>query len=263
MTGEWIHFGVLYGPKPQIHITNFAADGSLRLHQAIPLPRYVYMHDWFVSGRHLVLNLHPAFIRFWGFLLGFRSMAESLQWNPDQGNLILVIDRQGDRAPIMLEAPPCYMWHSFNAHEKGEEIIADFIGYGNPDHFIGKDPVVSAVMTGRSGQYDYPGEVRRYLIHPAARTMRQEVFAGGSFEWPRINELHRCHDYRVGYMAKTRKGEFFWSLMSRIDMRTGRTGDYDFGPGSYCSEPVFVPYPREGLLRRRRAGAWLVADGGL
>lgn len=242
-TGEWLHFGIHYGPSPLLHVTIFAPDGALRMHRAIPLPRFVYMHDWLVSDRHLIFNLHPAEIEFWGFQLGLRSMAESLRWRPEKGNLVMVVDREGDKAPLLLETPACFMWHSLNACEQGGEIIADFVGYRNPDHFIGKDPVVSAVMAGRTGEHAYPGELRRYLINPAARTIRQEMLDRGSYEWPRVNELHRCHGYRFGYLAKTAPGEFFWRLLCRVDMRTGRTASYNFGPGLYCTEPVFVPLP--------------------
>ncbi|BCS52949.1 carotenoid oxygenase family protein [Geobacter sp. SVR] len=243
-SGEWLHFGVRYGPSPKIHITIFKPDGSLKQHRSVPLPRNVYMHDWFVSARHLILNLHPAEISYLGFMLGYSSMADSLRWQPEKGNLVMVFDREGDKPPLFLETPARYMWHSFNAYERGAEIIAEFIGYHNPDHFIGADPVVSAVMMGRRGEYAWPGEVRRYLIDPSARTIRDEKIASGSYEWPRINELLRGRCCRFGYMAKTARGEFFWSLICRIDLHTGRMENFDFGAGCYCSEPVFVPIPR-------------------
>ncbi|RQW76904.1 MAG: dioxygenase, partial [Geobacter sp.] len=147
-TGEWLHFGVRYGPKPMLHFTSFERSGTLKLHRAFPLPRYVYMHDWIVSDHHFIISLHPAVIHFWQFLLGFRSLAESLSWEPGQGNLIMLVEREGDAEPIFLNTPACYMWHSLNACERRGEIHADFIGYVNPDHFIGRDTVVSAVMAG-------------------------------------------------------------------------------------------------------------------
>ena len=248
LTGEWLHFGVQYGPRPKLHITAFKRDGSLMMHRELPLPRNVYMHDWFVTDRHLIFNLHPVEIAFWSFLFGQRSLVESLRWKPDNGNIIMVLDREGDKPPLLLESPACYMWHSFNAYEKGSEIVADFIGYKNPDHFVGPDPVASAVMTGRRGEHAFPGEVRRYLINPAAKTIRDEMLDKGSYEWPRVNELHRCHDYRFGYMVKTRPGDFFWTIVCRIDMQTGQTKSYDFGAGLYCSEPVFIPLPGRTYL---------------
>ncbi|HEY6874323.1 MAG TPA: carotenoid oxygenase family protein [Geobacteraceae bacterium] len=243
VTGEWLHFGVRYGPHPLLHITVFDRTGGLKLHRAFPLPRYVYMHDWIVADRHVIISLHPAEIHFWGFMLGFRSLLESIRWEPARGNLLMVVEREGNGAPLFLETPASFMWHSVNACEAGGEIRADFVGYATPDHFTGRDPVVTAVMAGRKGNYSFPGELRRYTIDPARRTVRQETLDGGNYEWPRVNELHRCHAYRIAYLAKTHPGEFFWSIITRIDMESGRTASYDFGPGVYCGEPVFVPFP--------------------
>lgn len=243
LTGEWLHFGVLYGPSPKLHVTIFGPGGHLRLHRSLPMPRKVYMHDWFVCGRQLIFLFHPVEMAFWPVLLGEKSMVEALSWRPEKGNLVMVIDREGDRPPLMLESPACYMWHSMNAFNRGGEIVADFIGYDNPDHFVGSDPVASAVMSGRRGMHAFPGAVRRYLIDPSFRTIRHELLDGGNYEWPRVNEQHRCYPYRFGYMVQTRAEEFFWSIICRIDMHTGRIDRYDFGKGRYLSEPVFVPLP--------------------
>jgi all-trans-8'-apo-beta-carotenal 15,15'-oxygenase len=242
-SGDWLHFGVLYGPSPKLHVTVFEKSGALKMHRALPMPRNVYLHDWFVTEHHLIFILHPVEIAFWPVFLGRKSLAEALSWKPEKGNLIMVLDRNHDTPPLMLESRACFMWHSCNAFEKGSEIVADFIGYQNPDHFVGADPVVSAVMAGRRGEYDYPGSLRRYLIYPAARSIREEVLDEGSYEWPRVNEQHRCGDYRFGYLIKTRPGDFFWTIVCRVDMRTGGTECYDFGAGSYLTEPVFVPLP--------------------
>jgi all-trans-8'-apo-beta-carotenal 15,15'-oxygenase len=241
--GEWLHFGVLYGPSPKLHITVFEPGGRLKLHRSLAMPRNVYLHDWFVSGRHLVFLLHPVEIAFWSVFLGHRSLQEALSWHPEQGNLIMVFDRDGNAAPLLLESPSCFMWHSVNAYERGGEVVADFIGYENPDHFVGRDPVASAVMVGRKGRHAFPGALRRYLIDPAQRTIREEMLDSGNYEWPRVNELHRCHNYRFAYLLKTRPGEFFWNIVCRIDMRTGAVQSYDFGPGAFLTEPVFVPMP--------------------
>lgn len=243
LTGEWLHFGTKYGPNPRIHFTIFGKDGGLKSHRVFPSPRYVYMHDWFVSDRHLILQFHPAEIAFWGFLLGRRSMADSLHWRPEEGNLMMVLEREGDAAPLFLHTDACFMWHSVNAYEKGRTIIADFIGYENPDHFIGPNPVATAVMAGRRGEYNYPGALRRYLIDPVEKSIRMETLDLGSYEWPRVNELHRSHRYRFAYLAKCREGEFFWSYITRVDMETGRSESCDFGEGVYCTEPVFAPKP--------------------
>ena len=242
-SGDWLHFGILYGPSPKLHVTVFSRGGSLKFHRELPMPRNVYMHDWFVSERHLVFTCHPAEIAFWSVFLGRKSLVEALSWKPELGNLVVVLDRNLDTPPLILETGASFMWHSCNAQDKGNGIVADFIGYGNPDHFVGADPVASAVMAGRRGEYAFPGSLRRYLIDPGARSIREEVLDEGSYEWPRINEQHRCRDYRFVYLIKTRPGDFFWTIVRRVDMRNGRRDEYDFGPGCYLTEPVFVPLP--------------------
>jgi all-trans-8'-apo-beta-carotenal 15,15'-oxygenase len=243
VTGEWLHFGVLYGPSPKLHITIFEASGLLKQHRVLDMPRSVYMHDWAVSGRRLVFVLHPVKLSPWPVFLGRSSMLESLSWKREWGNLILVLDREGREPPVMLETRACYMWHSVNAYDRGGDVVVDFIGYDNPDHFVGKDPIASAVMVGRRGENLYPGKLRRYLIAPAAKTIREEIIDDGNYEWPRVNEQFRCYNYRTAYMLSTMPGEFFWTKVRRVDMRTGKTQSYDFGAGSYLTEPVFVPLP--------------------
>jgi all-trans-8'-apo-beta-carotenal 15,15'-oxygenase len=242
-TGEWIHFGIRFGPEPRLHVTIFAPDGILRRHRSLPLPRFVYMHDWFVTDRWLVFNLQPVGIHFSWFLLGLRSMVDSLRWEPGKGNLLMIVERAGDADPVFVEAPASFMWHAVNAYTARGEIIADYVGYDHPDHLIGPDPAAFAVMQGRRGENHYPGTIRRYVIDPGRRTVAAEPIAGERFEWPRVNELHQCYRYRFAYVAREHPGEFFWSLVSRVDVTTGKTVQYDFGRGNYCSEPVFIPVP--------------------
>lgn len=261
VTGEWVHFGVLYGPKPKLHITIFGPDGSLRFHRMMPMPRNVYLHDWFVSQHHVVLSLHPMEISFWSVFLGRASLLDSLSWRPERGNLVIVLERRGAAAPLLLETEARFMWHSLNAFNDGEYIVADFVGYQNPDHFVGPDPVSSAVMQGRRGKNKYPGELRRYRIHMGSRKIREELLSVGGYEWPRVNELHRCYDYRFGYLTKARPGDFFWTMVCRIDLRTGRTETYDFGTGCYIMEPVFVPLPGRNYQPQGEEPGFLLAEG--
>ncbi|KAB0663798.1 twin-arginine translocation signal domain-containing protein [Oryzomonas japonica] len=243
LTGEWMHFGVRYGATPVLHITVFLRDGRLNYHRALAMPRFVYIHDWFASSRYLIISLQPVEIDFWPALLGFRSISDSLRWRPEKGNLILVIPRDPAQAPFQLEAPACFMWHSINASDDRVGIIADFIGYDNPDHFVGKDPVISAVMQGREGEHRYPGLLRRYRIDIARKRLTMEPLSPGSFEWPRIDPRRLCHTYGHAWMAEASTGAFFWTGLARLSILTGRIDRIDFGAGTFCSEPMFVPRP--------------------
>lgn len=259
-TGEWIHFGLHYGRKVTLHITIFQKNGKLASHREIELPRYIHMHDFFATKTHLVFTLHPVSFRLSQFLFGVRSMYDSLDWKSEMGNLVMVISRQNDTEPLYLQTAPCFMWHSLNAYESSGMIFADFVGYESPDHFIGADPPVRAVMQGRKGHYQYPGALRRYIIDIVRKTIRQEILHPGSFEWPFVNPHHRCHNYRYGYLAKTRGDDFFWSGITRFDTSTGKTLDYNFQEGSFCGEPVFVPVPGMQYESSGHEPGWVLTE---
>jgi all-trans-8'-apo-beta-carotenal 15,15'-oxygenase len=93
-----------------------------------------------VSDRHIIVNLPPFNLKIVDYILGQTSILGSMSWKPEKGNLILLFDRDISAKSIQLETEASLMWHSLNAYENGREIIAEFVGYQNPDHFIGKDP---------------------------------------------------------------------------------------------------------------------------
>lgn len=243
LNGDWLFYGMEYGTQTRLHLTVLGKDGALKRHQAVPLPRPVYIHDFFVSDRHFIVNLPPMEIRPLPLLLGQKSLIGAMRWVPENGNLLLVLPRDEERSPLHLSVDASWMWHALNAYETGGEIIADFVGYRNPDHFIGKDPALFALMEGRKGDYRFPGEIRRYVIDPARRHVAQETLSGANHEFPCVNPRHACHRNRFGYFVSIVPGEAFFTAVVRFDTQTGKSDRYDFGPGVYCSEPVFAPEP--------------------
>lgn len=242
-TGEWLFFGLEFGRSLTLHIIIFDKNNRLKRHQRIKLSRNVYVHDFFVSDRYIIVNLPPVELNIVDYILGQTSILGSMSWKPEKGNLILVFDRSISAKPVQLETEASWMWHSLNAYEDSEEIIADFVGYQNPDHIIGEDPALIAIMSGRKGQYNYAGEIRRYVINFNKKKIRHEVLDKGSYEFPSINLQQMCHKYRFGYFSKKQEKEIFFTGLARIDMNNLRSQSYDFGPGKFCSEPVFVPVP--------------------
>ena len=261
-TGEWLHFGLEYGRTITVHLTTFHPNGSLKSHRTVSLPRYAYIHDYFVSDRYLIFNVHPAEIAIFRFLLGSASLTGSMQWRPEQGNLVLVIPRAGDATAIEFTTEATWMWHTLNAYEQGDEIIADFVGYDSPTHFLGNDPLFFAIMAGRRGMSTPPGSVRRYIINVKGRSIRQEILAEGHYEFPIVNPRHACHAHRYGYVARGDSQSPFWSQVTRLDTQTGKTDSYDFGGGVYCTEPIFAPEPGyDYTTHASEEPGWLFTEG--
>lgn len=239
--GDLITFGHEQGPKTVLHFSVFCRNGKLKAHQKIQLSRTVYLHDFFATENHVIFNVHAIEIGVLPMVLGFKSFVECMKWNPKHGNILIVADRNGIEPPKFIECPARWMWHSLNAFEKNGTIVADFVGYDEPDHFIGKDPLFSAVMQGRAGISKSRGSILRYEIDPRLKTVKELVVQKGNFEFPVINGNVSCHAHRYGYFATGTTSEFLQNAVSSYDYQTGRLKTFAFEEGCYAGEPVFAP----------------------
>ncbi len=246
-TGEWIHFGIEPSPTFFLHLTELDATDAVVNHRRIKLDQNLFIHDYFVTAHHIIMNMHPCEVHALPFLLGLRSFAKCFKWAAEKGNLLLVFNR-GQRfheEPVRLETDSCWMWHSINAFERNNEIIADFVGYEYPDHFIGNDPATWAVMEGREIEFLYPGKVRRYVIDPGRNTVKGEILFEGNYEFPFINRDHWCHEYRYCYLVKS-QGKLIgypYNTLARLYVETGETSEFAFSASEKVEEPVFVKKP--------------------
>ena len=242
--GDWIVLGLTTGRKTTLEPLIFDRHGKLKSRAVYPAPRQTYIHDFFVTANHIIVNLHAITVSPFAMLAGLKSFTDSFEWDPGQGNLVMVIDKSGKAEPQLFEAPASFMWHSFNAYQQGNTIIADFIGYDEPDHFIGEEPVFKTIMNGREVAARNPGLFRRYEIDLASKRLREDVVSAGHYEFPMIHPGHASHEYRYAYACVGDVSKsFFHDGVIGIDVLSGRVDEYRFGAGTYVSEPVFAPRP--------------------
>ncbi len=239
-TGEWLLLGMEYGPRTYLHLAVQAANGALRHHQRVLAPRPSYIHDWFVTERYALVLLHPVELSLVRYLSGLASFTDSMQWKPRNGNLLMVIDRTGAAPPLTLETSACFMWHSLNAFEAGDSIVADFVGYDEPDHFLGEKAAFRLIMEGGQGLQQYAGTVRRYVINLQQRQIREEVVSAENHEFPIADARVAAHRHRFGYFTTAPHPTVFHNGLARLDMESGRR-DCVYLDDTHLGEPIFVP----------------------
>ena len=54
-TGEWLFFGLEFSLNLILHIIILDKNNRLKRHERIELPRNVYVHDFFVSERYIII----------------------------------------------------------------------------------------------------------------------------------------------------------------------------------------------------------------
>ncbi len=252
-TGEWILLGTKFGPSMRIHVAIYEPTLRHKTQFEVESPRQVYVHDFMVTKRHIVVVLHPCEFSPFGFLAGMNSFTDSLTWAPQEGNLIAVLPRDGGDARFF-DAPAAFVWHALNAYDTDEGLVADLVGYDEPDHFIGPDALFANLMVGRLGRAEAPGRILRYRIDLKAGRLRQEVVDAGNHEFPMIDPRVAMTRHRVGYFASGGLGGFN-SGLKRLDYETAATQVFDFGTQTQVGEPVFAGRPGGAL-----DDGWLIAQ---
>ena len=245
--GEWILAGNKYGRRMSVHVAIYEPTLRHKRQFSFVSPRQVYVHDFFASKNHLIFVLHPCNFSPLPFLSGFKSFTDSFDWQGDQGNLIAVLPRTGG-TPTFFEAPGSFMWHALNAYEENDEIIADFVGYDDPDHFIGDNALFTNLMAGKMGRAKVPGTVRRYRITLADKRLNEEILDTDNHEFPMIDNRATMTRHTNGYFAYGGLGGFNTGVKS-FNYNTGVSNTFNFGSDTHVGEPVFVPAPGDHLDR--------------
>lgn len=231
------------GPKPVAHIVSLDLSGQIAERQVIPLPRSVYIHDWFVTDGHFAFLLHPVFIslsRMLKIAAGRETFAHALEWRPEQGSLLTVARRGGDQVRN-LEVEACWMWHAINAFDDGEDVVMDYIG-GEMGGGLGDEASpLFEIMRGKEPVMP-PQPVnlpRRLRVRPNSDTVTETILANNAnFELPCVSATERGAPYSQAYMIQADAEAVFAHSLCELDGQQTTARSYDFGTGAFCSEPV-------------------------
>jgi all-trans-8'-apo-beta-carotenal 15,15'-oxygenase len=238
---------ILPGPRPSARVVSLDLAGRVVARQSIPLPRSVYIHDWFVTRHHFAFVLHPAYIdpaQVLQVLIARQTFSEAIRWQPERGN-VLQVARRGSEETQTFELEPCWMWHAINGYESGQALILDFIGarggggLGNAD-----DSPLFGIMRGEPGLPEEPVNYpRRYRVDMAAGKVEDTILdASANYELPSISATERSLSYSHAYMIQADAGEIFARSLCQLDGQTLQRHSFGFEQGEYVSEPVMLDH---------------------
>jgi len=149
-------------------------------------------------------------------------------WDQDYPARLGLLPREGGSADVRwFEIDPCFVFHTLNAYEDGENVVIDVVRH---------DRMFATVLNGPD---EGPATLARFTIDLAAGKVREDRFDERSQEFPRINEGHtgRCH--RFGYAVGFQDG-LPGDPVLRHDLVAGNTAVRNLGAGREASEFCFV-----------------------
>ena len=218
-------------------------DGRVRRTVDIPLPGMSMVHDMSLTQRYVVVYDQPVTV---DLELAFAGRFP-FRWNPDYGNRVGLMPREGTATDIVwIDVPIAYAFHPMNAYDAADgSVIIDICVY---DRMFDQD------VLGPFGA-DGLARLERWVLNPLNRGCSVTVIDAQANEFPRHRGSLAGLPYKYGYCASpSLDPEAGWPTLKH-DLETGQRQLFDHGVGRAGGEPVFVP--REGSVEED--DGWLIS----
>lgn len=205
-------------------------DGRVRRTVDVPTAGMTMMHDFSLTQRWVVIYDQPVTVDF--EMLG--KFPFPFAWNPDYGNHVGLMPREGGAADIVwIDVPPGYCFHPLNAHDTADgQVVIDLCNYQR---------MFDRQRLGPFG--DALPRLERWRLDPVSRRASIDVVDERPNEFPRHRHDVGTLPYRYGYCASpSPEAGRGWPTLKH-DLQTGTTEVHDHGAGRAAGEPVFVPRP--------------------
>lgn len=235
MTGEmmFIGYNLVQPPFLQYGIVN--NQGEIAQIVPIELPVGVMMHDFAITANYTIFFNLPYTFRPERIAQGKPAFA----FEAETPSYFGILPRHGRPEDIRwFTANSCYIFHSLNAYEVGDEIILFACRMAKSNALgMADDPNISPE--------DNLPFLTQWRFHLSHNTVQETRYHQTPSEFPRINEQYLGRPTRYGYTASMAAQPLpLFDGVIKHDLETGKTWHYHYGEDRYGGEVVFAPNPQ-------------------
>jgi all-trans-8'-apo-beta-carotenal 15,15'-oxygenase len=240
-TGEMFNFGVFFSAQvPRLYLYCFDVNG-LRYRKAVPLEYSCSVHDFSISKHYAIFYLSPYLLDLQPLLQDGRSVLDSLQWAPERGSTLMVVDRRSGHVVASLPIGRRYCLHLMNSFEREDGfLVVDLLEFDAPVY--GEyQPIPTLFENVASG-----GPVR-FIIDLKKGEAVQKIAAPylSSPDFPAIDPRLAMKSYSefwmLGISSAGSPGRKFFDQLVHGSWNNPAMDVYQSGPMRYLSgEPVVI-----------------------
>ncbi len=190
----------------------------------------VMMHDFAITANYTIfLDLPLTFS-----MERIQRGEPMMMFEADKPSRFGIMPRHGDNRSIRwFEAPSCYIFHTLNAYEQGDEVIL----------IASRMSSTSVLGESSDPQGDIP-RLHRWRFHLPSGTVQEEALDDHVSEFPRINENWLGRSNRYGYTSKMASDRLpLFTGIIKHDLQQNRQYIHEFGSGRFGGEAVFALRP--------------------
>lgn len=230
VTGEMMFFGYSFAP-PYLQYSVVSPVGELLRTVPIEIPKAVIMHDFAITENYTIFMDLPLTFD------GERTKRGEppIMFERDRPSRFGIVPRHGDNSSIRwFESPSCYVYHTLNAYEEGEEVVLLACRMNSTNVFVSDE-----------SQRDPEGDIPRlyqWRFNLNTGTVSEKRLDDVPSEFPRINENLWGRKTRYGYISRMANSPVpLFDGLIKYDHQTGTSETHEYGSGRYGGEAVFAP----------------------
>ena len=92
ITGNIFNFGITHGASTKLNLYKSDPTGKIVQQATVALDGPPMLHDFVFAGKYLIFFVPPVRLKVLPVLAGISSFSDSLEWKPELGTQILVVD---------------------------------------------------------------------------------------------------------------------------------------------------------------------------
>ena len=250
-TGEMLFFGYSMmgfdmakgGAKvPYLQYSVVNPQGEITMTTPIDLPHGVMMHDFAVSERYSIFMDLPLVFDMQAAMRG----ESPLQFKKDLPSRFGILPRHAQGSEIRwFEAPACYVFHTLNAFEQGDEVILDACRISEIDMGSLDSSVAPSAGDRKMLRDDSEQSLYRWRFNLNTGAVKEERLDDQTSDFPRVNDGLVGYAARFGYTARFGGADGMpeADAIIKYDLHTGKNTPHLHGKGRFGGEGVFVPSP--------------------
>ncbi|KAH6770235.1 nine-cis-epoxycarotenoid dioxygenase 6 [Perilla frutescens var. hirtella] len=219
--------------QPHLKYIKFDTWGNKSREVAVSLPQPTMIHDFAVTGSHVIIPDHQVVFKLPEMIRGGSPVVH----DPNKISRFGVMEKGATHESMIqwIDVPGCFCFHMWNAWEEvdesGDKIIVVINSCLTPFdslYFSGGDEPLRSELS----------EVRLNLN--TGRSTRRVIVSGINLEGGQIDKRQLGKKTRFVYLAIAEP----WpkcSGIAKVDLGTGNVTKYLYGGRKYGGEPCFVP----------------------
>ncbi len=227
-----------YSPRPPYMMYGIVgANGQMRHCVPIDLPGPRMPHDMAITKNYSILLDLPLIAD----PEAMKAGRHKIVFRRDMPSRFGIIPRYGASDTIRwFEGSPCYMYHTINAWEEGDEIIMDTCRVNRP-----APPATAITRLEKMLAYlRLDARIYRYRFNLKTGQTKEEALDDVNTEFPRINSSLLGQKSRYAYnVSITNDSTLLFDGIVKYDTERGTSQKFSFGQGRYGSEAPFAPRP--------------------